>query len=197
MGGRHHSQLPPSSSLCLPGAAPCKKSGGAGGPAGEQGLEERLETASLAHKGSSWRAGRGICQYGESREAEYLGSLVSTDGGSILGPQRTSFRISSKERLRGVWRECGVTVNCSEKPGVDSRIQVKMKGAVTPFRWGAGSRCSEPLIRTPDAHCTPDPEGQVTSSLEAEIVEVVQRTFLFLFLLLLPKADAGSEIARH
>lgn len=61
---------------------------------------------------------------------------------------------------------------------------------------GEGQRGgSEPLGRTPDPRpCpTPDPESQALSPFEADIVEVEQRTFLFLK----SKADSVAEISWH
>lgn len=88
--------------------------------------EERLEMPSSAHK-----AGLRICQYGESRESGQFGSLAPTEG-LYLGTENDT--LSSKERLRGVWRECGFIVSYAERPGVDARVHMKRKRVMVPFR---------------------------------------------------------------
>lgn len=173
MVGTVPSFFPPLSSVCLWQhlAEECGSWGASGVRRGE-----RLETAPSAQKGGGWWGWTFANM--ERAEKQNSPALWYSEKGSVLGLKRTSYRISSKERLRGVWRS-GFIVCCSERLGVDSRVQMRIKGVAIPFVGGAGKWVWGAFW--PDSrHCpTPDPEAQAPSPFEAEIMEVKQRTFLF------------------
>lgn len=67
---------------------------------------ERLEMAPSAQKGG----GRWGWTFASMEKAEKQNSPAPwySQKGSVLGLKRTSYKINSKERLRGIWREIWV-----------------------------------------------------------------------------------------